>query len=328
VKRVPTLKPVTVEAGINIALVKYWGKRDPVENLPAVGSISLTLDTFTTTTTVTFKNELTTDIFVLNGIHQVDPRVSALMNHIRRVAEIESFARIDSTNIVPTASGLASSASGTAALAKAAWHAAGLPTDGLIKQPEFLSLVRRGSGSAPRSLLPGLVELDRDTGQIECLCGRDEWPLSMVVAQLAHGPKAISSRAGMAETRATSPYFRAWVQQHPADLSEARNAIARRDLPRLGETMERSTMRMHACMLANDPPLRYLKGITLQVMDRVEALRTDGIGAWYTMDAGPHVKVLCHEKDAAMVVNALSDLVPRDRLKIALPGPGATVKQS
>ena len=318
-------EPVTVQAGINIALVKYWGKRDPAANLPAVGSISLTLDTFTTTTTIVFESDLVQDTFVLNGVAREDPRVSELLDQVRRAARMHSFARVDSVNTVPTASGLASSASGTAALAKAAWHAAGLPTDGILKNPEFLSIVRRGSGSAPRSLLPGIVELDRDTGQIDCLCDRDEWALNMVVAQLADGPKAVSSRLGMAETRATSPYYGAWVKKHPSDLSEARNAIARRDLARLGETMERSTMRMHACMLANDPPLRYLKGITLDVMDRVEALRAAGVGAWYTMDAGPHVKILCAREDTPHIVDALAEILPRACLQVASPGGGATV---
>jgi len=319
---------VTAQAGINIALVKYWGKRDPFANLPAVGSISLTLDTFVTTTTVCFDDGLDRDHFVLNEAARDDERVTHLLDQIRKTARVEHFARVTSVNTVPTASGLASSASGTAALALAAWHAAGLSGDKLAENPTFLDMVRKGSGSAPRSLLGGLVELDKETGGVQCLNQMDDWPLRMVVARLSREEKSVSSRDGMARTRATSPYFGAWVQNHPTDLADARNAIARRDLTRLGSVMERSTMRMHACMMASDPPLRYLKGTTLTVMDRVESLRDEGIGAWYTMDAGPHVKILCHADDAPTVVNALADYVPSNDLTIARPGPGAHLVES
>ena len=125
------------------------------------------------------------------------------------------------------------------------------------------------------------------TGNVHQLIHERDWAICMVVARLSHGPKAVSSRDGMAQSRETSPYYRSWVSEHPLDLQAARDAIHDRDLARLGEVMERSTMRMHACILASDPPLRYLKGITLDVMDRIEGLRRQGIGAWYTMDAGP-----------------------------------------
>ena len=181
--------------------------------------------------------------------------------------------RVASKNTVPTASGLASSASGNAALGLAAWCAAGLPNEDLSQNDAFLDLVRKGSGSAPRSLLGGIVELDRMTGNVRQLLHERDWAICMVVARLSHGPKAVSSRDGMAQSRETSPYYQSWVNEHPQDLQAAKDAIQARDLARLGEVMERSTMRMHACIMASDPPLRYLKGITLDVMDRIEGLR-------------------------------------------------------
>lgn len=315
----------TARAGINIALIKYWGKRDAAQNLPAVGSISLTLDDLVTKTTVTFDPALEADRFVLDGVTRDDRRVVAVLDAIRRIAGLDHRASVRSRNDVPTASGLASSASGVAALATAAWAAAGLDPAAAVGDDRFIDLVRIGSGSAPRSLLGGLVELDRERGRVQQLLAPDAWDLHMLVARLTRAPKETSSRDGMTHTRDTSPYYKAWVEHHPADLADARAAITARDLPRLGAAMERSTARMHACMLAADPPLRYWRGKTLDVADAIEDLRRQGIGAWYTMDAGPHVKVLCVRSDAAAVRETLEALIePRDVLD-ARPGPGATL---
>ncbi len=319
------MRRATAEAGINIALIKYWGKRDAAENLPDVGSISLTLDDLVTRTTVRFDPALERDRFVLDGQPRDDARVVQLLDGIRAIAGVMHRASVTSKNGVPTASGLASSASGAAALATAAWAAAGLDPDTAVDDPRFIDLVRKGSGSAPRSLLGGLVELEKTRGRVQQLCAEDAWDLRMLVARLTKGPKKTSSRAGMALTKQTSPYYAPWVESHPADLVEARAAIVDRDLPRLGAVMERSTCRMHACMLAADPPLRYWRGITLDVADAVEDLRAQGIGAWYTMDAGPHVKVLCAAADADQVRATLQSLVPPEDVLEAGPGPGARI---
>ena len=122
-----TEKRATSRAGINIALIKYWGKRDETLNLPAVSSISLTLAELGTVTTVIFDDSVTVDPFILNGQKVADPRVFQTIETIRGLANIDIRAHIESTNSAPTASGLASSASGSAALVHAAWRAAGLP---------------------------------------------------------------------------------------------------------------------------------------------------------------------------------------------------------
>lgn len=319
------MRRATAEAGINIALVKYWGKREPAENLPDVGSISLTLDDLVTRTTVRFDPTLERDRFVLDGQPRDDTRVVEVLDGIRAIAGILHRASVTSKNGVPTASGLASSASGTAALATAAWAAAGLDPAAAVDDPRFIDIVRKGSGSAPRSLLGGLVELEKSRGRVQQLCPEDAWDLRMLVARLTKGPKKTSSRAGMAHTKKTSPYYAPWVAEHPADLAEARVAINDRDLARLGAIMERSTCRMHACMLAADPPLRYWRGRTLDVADAVEDLRAQGVGAWYTMDAGPHVKVLCASGDTEQVRETLQALVPPEDVLEARPGPGARI---
>lgn len=313
----------TVRAGVNIALVKYWGKRDDAANLPAVGSISLTLDGLYTQTTVQFDAGLAADEFTLDGVLRADPRVVQLLDEVRGHAREPRFARVTSTNHVPTAAGLASSASGMAALGLASWAAAGLETTNPGQNQALVDVIRRGSGSAPRSLLGGLVELDRATGQVEQRAAG--WPLCMVVAVIGRGEKKVKSRPGMAHTRSTSPYYAPWVDAHPADLKAARVAIEARDLATLGAVMERSTMRMHACMLAADPPLRYLSGRTFDVIDAVQSARADGLDAWCTMDAGPHVKTLCHVDDAPTVEAIVRRVPGIEAVHVCPSGAGAAL---
>ena len=315
-------KSVKARAGVNIALVKYWGKADVQENLPAVGSISLTLKTLRTETEIQF-NEEPYDIFELDGRIINDARVIEMLSAVRLRSGCNDYFKVSSTNFVPTAAGLASSASGAAALVSAAWT---LCTESTDYEP-ITDVIRKGSGSAPRSLLGGLVELERSSGLVTQLSSPKRWPLSMIVAQLTDGPKHISSRKGMAVTQATSPYYQAWTDAHPADLSEAREAIKSKDIERLGSTMERSTMRMHACMLAADPALIYWNPKTLQVVENVLALRRKGLGAWYTMDAGPHVKIMCIPEDAEQIRNAIADILPQITLSIDSMGNGVEVIQ-
>ena len=119
----------TAIAHSNIALVKYWGKRDIKLNLPAVGSISITLDALSTTTYVEFIPDLIQDMLELNGT-QIESkervRVQKFMDLIRQKVGINDYALIKSENNFPSAAGLASSASAFAALGVAATHAAKL----------------------------------------------------------------------------------------------------------------------------------------------------------------------------------------------------------
>jgi len=323
----------TAIAGTNIALVKYWGKRNGPLNLPAAGSLSLTLRELDTRTTVRFDDQLDSgDQVRLNGQDADEGtrrRVVGFLDIVRQQAGITTHAEVVSENTVPTAAGLASSASGFAALALAASRAAGLTLE-----PEALSvLARRGSGSAARSIFGGLVEMQagtRDDGgdaHARPLLEGDAWPLRLVVAVTAEGPKAIGSTEAMRRTAQTSPYYQAWIDSVAADLRDARAAIAERDLGRLGRVAERSAMRMHASALAADPPILYWSAATIAAMDTVRQLRSRGIDAFVTIDAGPHVKVLCEQGSAADVEAALAKTPGVLRTLIASPGRGARILQ-
>lgn len=322
----------TAVAGTNIALVKYWGKRDGALNLPAAGSLSLTLRELDTRTTVRFDPGLPADRVRLGGQDADEAtrrRVVAFLDLVRQQAGITTRAEVASENTVPTAAGLASSASGFAALALAASRAAGLALG-----PEALSaLARRGSGSAARSIFGGLVEMQagtRDDGSdafARPLAEGDAWPLRLVVAITAAGPKAVGSTEAMRRTAETSPYYERWIQSVDGDLRAARAAIAERDLPRLGAVAERSALRMHASALAADPPILYWTAATLSAMDTVHQLRRRGVDAFFTIDAGPHVKVLCEAAAAEEVEAALARTAGVLRTLVASPGRGARILQ-
>ncbi|ALJ20176.1 diphosphomevalonate decarboxylase [Microbacterium sp. No. 7] len=308
----------TCTAHPNIALVKYWGKADAALNLPATGSLSMTLDVFPTVTTVTVDDALARDEFVLGGEPQSGvpaERVTRFLDLVRAQAGSAAHARVESRNDVPSAAGLASSASGFAALAGAAAAAYGLDLD-----PTALSrLARRGSGSASRSVFPGFA-LWRTGDDAHSVAEPVRAPdMAMVIAIVDRAQKPVSSREAMRRTRETSPYYPAWVSSTAETLEAAIAACAEGDLERLGALAETNAMRMHAAIQACDPPIRYLTATSVALFDRVAALRAHGVRAWATADAGPNVVAMCHPDDVAAVRQGLGPLA---ELVVARPGPG------
>jgi diphosphomevalonate decarboxylase len=312
-------------ANTNIALVKYWGKRDAALNLPAVGSLSLTLEGLSTRTSVAFDGKLERDALLLNGADADDKstaRVSKFLDLVRARAGLSERARVESANDFPTAAGLASSASAFAALAVAATRAAGLSLD----DRELSILARRGSGSAARSIFGGFVEMHRGT----LADGSDafaepivtDWDVRLVIAATTSGPKATLSTDGMRHTAATSPYYPAWIDMSERDLATAREAIARRDLEALGTVTEASCLSMHASALAARPAVLYFIGATIEGYRIIQELRRGGVPAWFTCDAGPHVKALT---DAAHAAEVEAALAPLGKTWICRPGPRAEV---
>ena len=306
----------------NIALAKYWGKADVAGNYPAVPSLSLTLDALATITRVEFDPELTADSALLDGealSGRPLERITTLLGKVRELAGIQFFAKVESRNDFPTAAGLASSASGFAALALAATRAAGLklPTD------RVSSLARAASASAARSLYGGWAALRTASAGAERVAPPEHFPVAMLVAVTAKGPKAIGSTEGMQHTSLTSPYYATWVAHAPALFEQVRQAVLARDLAALGAAAEQSALMMHASMLAASPAVIYFSPTTLAVVAKVRELRTRGLQAFYTMDAGPHVKVLTGEESAGEVASALAEVTGVQRVISCRPGPDA-----
>ena len=256
--------------------------------------------------------------------------MTLFLDRVRARAGIAARATVVTDNSVPTASGLASSASGFAALAVAATGAAGLA----LAPTELSVLARLGSGSAARSIFAGFVEMargaraDGSDAAAHPLDAGAGWNVRLVIAITAAGEKALGSTAAMRRTAETSPYYEAWVRGVDGDLAAARAAIAGRDLAALGAVAERSAMRMHASAMAADPPILYWNPATIAAISRVRALRTEGASAFFTIDAGPHVKVLCDAGEAESVAAALAETPGVLRTLIAAPGPGARLEEA
>lgn len=305
----------------NIALSKYWGKRAGEGNVPAVPSLSVTLAGLSTTTSVTFDPRLKADALVLGGAEEGGAalrRAVELLDRVREAGGTRGFARVVSQNDFPTASGLASSASGFAALALAATHAAGLawPVE------RIADLARRSSASAARSLFGGFVELDgARAGQVAPESALD---MRILVCVTTEERKNVSSTDGMGITSRESPYYAAWLDEAPRIHAALREALLRGDFDRVGALSERSALAMHASAMAAG--VVYVTGATLSALAAVRAIRAEGVSAFATIDAGPHLKCLVRTVDAAAVKARLESVPGVLRVLVAAPGEGARLR--
>ncbi len=312
----------------NIALAKYWGKLAGDANLPAVPSLSVTLGGVATRTHVAFRDGLARDRLVLNGAEDTGgalTRAALLLDRVRAAAGERRFAEVTSRNDFPTASGLASSASGFAALALAAVRAANLDWDvGRVSD-----LARRSSASAARSLFGGYVELDAGVPGASAdaihparpVASAAQIDLRVLICVTTEGRKAISSTDGMRTTAATSPYYARWLEHAPRTYAELRAALLARDFEAMGALAEASALAMHACAIAAN--VVYWNGVTLEALAAVKLLRARGTLAFATIDAGPHVKVLVRPDDAALVDTWMRAVPGVLRVIECTPGEGA-----
>jgi diphosphomevalonate decarboxylase len=305
----------------NVALSKYWGKREGAANVPAVPSLSVTLGGLTTRTRLRWDAGLREHAFVLDGTARTRaeaPRVFAFLDDAARALGAGACADVESRNDFPTASGLASSASGFAALALAAVRASGSDWDAA----RVADLARRGSASAARSVFGGFVELDGTT--VTQLAPADHMPLVVLVCVTTEEPKAIGSTEGMRLTLERSPYAGAWLEAAPRLHAELRAAVLARDFAHAGALAEASALAMHASAIAAG--VVYWSGATLEALAAVRALRDGGTPAYATIDAGPHVKVLVRPADAAAARSTMAAVPGVLRVVEARPGSGASLE--
>jgi diphosphomevalonate decarboxylase len=327
-----TDRKVTVRAGSNIAFIKYWGVDDPMLNLPQTNSISMTLADAHTTTTLEWladdgrsaaATSAAADLIELDGTVLDAPKAARLVRHLdrlRALAGVNDRAHVVSRNNFPMASGIASSASGFAALTVAGAAALGLDLDAT----RLSALARLGSGSASRSLFGGFVEWERGhddaTSVAHQLHPAAHWQLYDLVAVVNSGEKAVSSADGH-KLAGASPLNQGRVAYVQQVLPETRAAIAACDLARLGPIIEQDALAMHAVMMTSTPSLFYWQPGTLAVMQAVRLWRErDGLTAYFTIDAGPNVHVLCAAADAPAVEEALATLPAVQRVIVSRPG--------
>ncbi|MEM7537136.1 MAG: diphosphomevalonate decarboxylase [Chloroflexota bacterium] len=327
----------TFRVGSNIAFIKYWGVQklpNTPENadlhFPLSNSISMTLADAYTVTTVEWDSDgaLQEDVITLDGIRQPSASESKgtarLVRHLDRIRALagQSWrANVTSQNNFPMAAGIASSASGFAALTVAGCHAAGLA----LNNKELSALARMGSGSASRSLFGGFVEWekghDHGSSVAHMLYPADHWALCDVVAVASAAPKRISSAEGH-KLAMDSPLNHARLAYVEDALAETRQAIANRDLAQLGPVIEQDALAMHAVMMTSTPSLFYWQPATIEIIQAVYDWREEGLPVYFTIDAGPNIHLICEQKDVAAVEERTHALTGVQQTIVSRPGLG------
>ncbi len=298
-------------APVNIALCKYWGKRDSSLNLPVNDSLSIALAGLGSRTVLTRLDGDQDEVF-LNGCELESD--SGFYKKV--VAHIDLFrplcagaVRMETVNDVPTGAGLASSASGFAALTKALAELYGVA----LNDEQLSILARLGSGSACRSVYDGFVRWQKgsrgDTTDSFARPVPGVWPsLRVGVLTLTEAAKTVGSREGMQRTVDTAPLYEAWPKQAARDIANLEQAIVDQDFALLGATAEQNAMAMHATMLASWPPLLYWLPESVAALQQVWALRESGVPVYATMDAGPNVKLLFEQGSTESVRAVFPDV--------------------
>ncbi len=295
----------------NIALIKYWGKKDPKLFLPWNSSVSMTLDRLYTVTEVEFSPEFKEDTIIVNGEKLEGEKKEKVVRHlnlIRHIGKTDLKARVVSENNFPFGAGLASSASAFAALTLAATSALGLE----LSKKELSIISRQGSGSSCRSIYGGFVEWKAgnisEESYAEQIAPKEHWDVRDVIAIVQKEEKKVSSRAGMAQTVETCPFFMKRVEEVGKYLPKLIKAILDKDFKTLGEITEFDCLSMHATMLTTKPMLLYWSPETVRIIKEVVSWREEGIEAYFTVDAGPNVHVITLPEYVKEVEKRLSEI--------------------
>lgn len=310
----------------NIALVKYWGKENEQLSIPYNSSLSLTLKEFYTITEVKFSEDLKSDEFYLNNEKRDKDleKISKFVDHFRNLKKINTRVKIKSINHVPTAAGLASSASGFAALGMAINEALALN----LSKEELSTYVRMGSGSAIRSLYGGFVMWEKGNSHKSSKAIKiddADFDICMIAIIINSKEKSISSRDGMKHTVETSTFYPLWPQNALIDLENMKKAIKEKDIDKIGQIAEDNAFMMHASMMASRPSIIYLKPDTLIAIDMIKKLRAKGISAYITMDAGPNVKVIAKYSQSEIIKKELMAYFKSEDIIISTVGSDAYI---
>jgi diphosphomevalonate decarboxylase len=321
----------TAIANSNTALIKYWGKYDEDLILPMNSNLSMTVDSQHTTTTVDFQPELERDEVFLNGEKAEGRESDRVVRHldlIRGMAATSEKARVMSENSFPTAAGLASSASGFAALTVAGCAAAGLDLD----QRQLSILSRRGSGSSCRSIYGGYVEwvkgrTDQESYAVQ-VADEGHFDLRDIAVVIAEGERPMPTREAMKVSIGTSPLFQTRLSLVEGMLAKAKKGILERDFSLVGSTAETDAILMHSVMMATQPPLFYWEPKTLEVMKKVIGWRASGLECYFTVDTGANMHIFCLPEGEKELIGRLNDIGGIKGHFASKPGRGARLVKS
>jgi diphosphomevalonate decarboxylase len=290
----------------NIALIKYWGKRDTTKNLPAVDSLSLTLGGLWTKMKIDLSLNLDRDELIINGVID-EPnllRVSQCLDLV--IGKNRKFAKIISECNFPISAGLASSSSSFSALVVAANAAMKKESNTQLLAAQAGTI----SGSAARSILGGIVELNNisNTIRIKQLSNATRWPLSVVIAITDKNKKNISSSQAMNLSSRSSPFYSAWIKNQSPDMKEARLAVKNKDFDKLAAVSEHNCLKMHSVMWTTRPSVVYWNAATLNCMHAIRDLQQIGEPVFFTMDAGPQIKAVCLPENETRIIKRLTEI--------------------
>ena len=289
-----------VKSYANIAIIKYWGKKDPIKMIPATSSISLTLENLFTETEISFitreeaieKTGQASDLLYINGELQNEEQIKKITKVVNLFRDDRSqLVKIDTTNNMPTEAGLSSSSSGISAAIKACNRL----FDKNLSREELAQISKFASGSSSRSFFGPVGMWDKDTGEVSEV--KTDLKLAMIVLVLNEEKKIISSRKGMALCMETSTSFDEWIRQSEIDFENMKRYLSEGDFSKVGDLTEENALRMHETTKNANPPFTYLTEKSFEAMEYVKELRKQGEKCYFTMDAGPNVKVLCLEED-------------------------------
>lgn len=314
----------TARAYTNIALIKYWGKKDQQLKLPYTNSLSLTLDRFYTDTSAKIIDSKTDIVNLNNQLLDADQsrRIRKYLDVVREFYGFSDHFQVDSVNHVPTSAGFASSASGFAALAAAINETKQL---GLNHQ-ELSILARNGSGSASRSIYGGFVEWiaghDNESSFARPIDETPDIDLVILSVVINKHSKKISSTVGMQNSVKSSPFYPNWVTLVTSEINEIKQAIATKDIQKIGEISEHNAMSMHALTLSADPSFTYFEPETIRIIQIIQELRQKGIFAYATIDAGPNVKIICTNESLQKVQTYIEQQLSNVTTVVAKIGSG------
>lgn len=328
---------ITASTNANIALIKYWGRRDEDLILPNNNSISFTMDDqLKTTTTVEFSDTLKKDELILDGKPATDKelkRASNFLDRVRLISKKKLFAKIVSNNTFPKAAGLASSASAFAALAAASSKSIGLNLD----QSQLSSLARLGSGSASRSIHGGAVEWlagtkkDGSDSYAIQLSSKENWKnLKNVIAVTNSHEKKVNSTDGMKITTQTSSLYRSRLVDVEKRLKIVREAIKENNFQKMAIAIMQESNNMHAVMLDSWPPIIYLNSDSFEIIHKIVELNQsyDEPVAAYTFDAGPNAHVYTIDKYVNEVEKILKETSGVEKTIVCSIGDGLRYEKS
>lgn len=299
----------TARAHSNIAFIKYWGRKDEILRLPSNGSISMNLSDLYTTTTVEFMPSLKQDDVTVNKIknEKINSRVSAHLDRIRLVAQKDIYAKVVSQNSFAASAGMASSASGFAALTVAGLAAIGID----LSEKEISILARQGSGSACRSIPSGYVEwLDGATTEESYaykLFDPTYWDICDIVAVISKEQKDVSTSVGQ-QAAATSIFFQSRLKNIYEKLKKCKELLSNKNFDEFGKLIEMEALELHTIMLTSWPSLIYLEPGSLIVIKEIKNLRNEGIPVYFTIDAGPNIHVICQHKNVDIVQKRINTI--------------------